>query len=138
VGPRGRGGLPPNGYLVVTVLLGFDNTEYVLLPACQNRCQAIPVAASIGLIAIGLIAKDHSGEIRFPALQGGSLKTREGGPSLTIFVCTISTEGAPTLAFFARVGGDAACAISFCCGQVDQTRLAPPFPGGWPSRPISQ
>jgi len=26
--------------------------------------------------------------------------------------------GCPILAFFARVGGDAACAIWFCCGHV--------------------
>jgi hypothetical protein len=32
-----------------------------------------------------------------------------GGPALTIFACTIPTEGAPSLRFLAKVGGDAAC-----------------------------
>jgi hypothetical protein len=34
-----------------------------------------------------------------------------GGLPVTTFACTIPAEGCPILAFFARVGGDAAHAI---------------------------
>src|SRR5208283_3154313 len=66
----------PDGYLLV--LLGLGNTEYLLLPACQSRCQALPVAAGFRLVA-----KNHSGEVRHPSLQDRhSLRTLETVVSL--------------------------------------------------------
>ena len=108
MGARARGGLPPNGYLLV--LLDLRRTEFLLLPAGQNQRQAMPVAAGPGLLA-----NDHSAALRSSSIQiRHSLKTLRiltslfkagwaGGPGFD-FADVINTVGAPSFAFFAKGG----------------------------------